>query len=111
LGNGKQEKSYLYVSDLIEAILFCKGKSENGYHIFNIGGIDTITVKRIAEIVIEETGSQQAIVFAGGDRGWVGDVPKFRYNITKIKNTGWKPKLNSEMAIRKTVQELNKEKL
>ncbi len=106
LGNGQQEKSYLHVSDLIDAIIFCKTKFNDAYNVFNVGGIDTINVKRIAELVLEETESTQTIEFTGGDRGWIGDVPKFKYNIEKIKSTGWQPKLNSENAIRQTIQEL-----
>ncbi len=107
LGNGTQEKSYLHVQDLVDAIIFCKTKYVNErYNTFNVGGIDTINVKRIAEIVIEETNASQVIQFTGGDRGWIGDVPKVKYKNDKINNSGWYPKLNSEMAIRNTVREL-----
>ncbi|MDI9364556.1 MAG: NAD-dependent epimerase/dehydratase family protein [Flavobacterium sp.] len=109
LGNGTQEKSYLHVSDLVNGILFCKEKYAERYNTFNVGGLDSINVKRIAEIVIEETKSKQSIHFTGGDRGWIGDVPKVKYNTNKIKNSGWQPALNSEMAIRTTVRELIKE--
>lgn len=109
LGNGTQEKSYLHVTDLVDAILFCKTKYAERYNTFNVGGLDSINVKRIAEIVIEETKSTQAIQFTGGDRGWIGDVPKVRYNTKKIENSGWRPILNSEMAIRTTIRELIKE--
>jgi UDP-glucose 4-epimerase len=107
LGNGTQEKSYLHVSDLIEAILFCKNKyCTERYNYFNVGGIDTINVKRIAEIVLEEAKATQVIHFTGGDRGWIGDVPKVKYKNDKINGSGWLPKLNSEKAIRTTVREL-----
>jgi UDP-glucose 4-epimerase len=110
LGNGTQEKSYLHVSDLVNAILFCKQKfNEQRYNTFNVGGIDSINVKRIAEIVLEETQAPQQIHFTGGDRGWIGDVPKVRYNNNKVLSSGFMPKLNSEMAIRTTVRELIKE--
>jgi len=107
LGNGQQEKSYLHVSDLVSAILYCMERFTERYNVFNVGGIDTINVKRIAELVLEETNSPHVIEFTGGDRGWIGDVPKFRYNIEKIKATGWQPVYNSEMAIRKTINELS----
>ncbi len=107
LGNGTQEKSYLHVQDLVDAILFCKTKYvHERYNTFNVGGIDTINVKRIAEIVIEETKATQVIHYTGGDRGWIGDVPKVKYKNDKVSNSGWHPKLNSEMAIRTTIREL-----
>ncbi len=106
LGNGTQEKSYLHVSDLVNGILFFKNEFKDNYNTLNLGGLDTINVKRIAEIVLEETKAPQKIYFTGGDRGWIGDVPKIRYNTNKAQKTGWQPKLNSEMAIRTTVIEL-----
>ena len=45
-------------------------------------------------------------IYSGSDRGWKGDVPKFSYDITKILNTGWKPKYNSNEAVRKTVKDV-----
>ena len=106
LGNGKQEKSYLHVSDLIDAIQLCWPIKKDKFDVFNIGGIDTITVARIAEIVLEETKAKQKIRYTGGERGWIGDVPKFNYNIQKMLSTGWRPKLSSEQAIYTTVREL-----
>ncbi|MBV7529003.1 NAD-dependent epimerase/dehydratase family protein [Chitinophaga sp. sic0106] len=106
LGNGQQEKSYLHVSDLVNAILYLLQHNSERYNIFNVGGIDTINVARIAELVLEELEEKRNIVFTGGDRGWIGDVPKFKYDIQKILSTGWKPVLSSEMAVRQTVREL-----
>lgn len=106
LGNGQQEKSYLHVTDLISGILYCIKRNTGLYNVFHVGGVDTINVTRIAEIVLEETRSSHKIEYTGGDRGWIGDVPKFKYDVEKILATGWQPVLNSEMAVRKTVQEL-----
>ncbi|MFN3384864.1 MAG: UDP-glucose 4-epimerase, partial [Archaeoglobaceae archaeon] len=44
--------------------------------------------------------------FTGGDRGWVGDVPVMLLSIEKLKKLGWKPKYNSEMAVRKATRDL-----
>ena len=106
LGNGQQEKSYLHVTDLIKAIFYCVERNTGLYNVFNVGGVDTINVAKIAEIVLEESKSAHTIEYTGGDRGWIGDVPKFKYDVEKILATGWQPVLNSEMAVRKTVQEL-----
>jgi len=39
-----------------------------------------------------------------GGRGWKGDVKNMQLDISKIKSLDWKPKLNSEQAIRKATQ-------
>ena len=38
--------------------------------------------------------------YTGGSRGWKGDVPKIKFDCNKIKQLGWKPKLNSQEAIK-----------
>lgn len=109
LGDGKQEKSYLYVKDLINAIKYAWSSKTGKVDIFNIGGIDTINVSEIAQIVVENIGLGSIISYTGGDRGWKGDVPKFSYDIKKILGTKWTPKLNSREAVDLTVKSLIKE--
>jgi UDP-glucose 4-epimerase len=106
LGDGKQEKSYLYVKDLINAIQYAWDHKVNNVDIFNIGGIDSISVSEIAHIVVENLGMGSKISYTGGDRGWKGDVPKFSYDITKILSTKWRPRLNSKEAVDLTVKSL-----
>lgn len=109
LGDGKQEKSYLYVKDLINAIQYAWNSKSGKVDIFNIGGIDTINVSEIANIVVQNIGLGSLISYTGGDRGWKGDVPKFSYDIKKILGTRWTPKLNSREAVDLTVKSLIKE--
>lgn len=109
LGDGKQEKSYLYVKDLINAIQYAWNSKTGKVDIFNIGGIDTINVSEIANIVVQNIGLGSLISYTGGDRGWKGDVPKFSYDIKKILGTKWTPKLNSREAVDLTVKSLIKE--
>lgn len=106
LGDGKQEKSYLYVKDLINAIQYAWNSKSDKVDIFNIGGIDTINVSEIANIVVQNIGLGSLISYTGGDRGWKGDVPKFSYDIKKILGTKWTPKLNSREAVDLTVKSL-----
>ncbi|HXG11404.1 MAG TPA: NAD-dependent epimerase/dehydratase family protein [Gemmataceae bacterium] len=105
LGDGKQSKPYLYVKDLIEGIIFGWERAQEPLNYFNLGVESTITVQRIAEIVVEEMGLKRVeFAFTGGDRGWVGDVPRFRYDLAKIHRLGWRAKRTSEEAIRLAVR-------
>jgi UDP-glucose 4-epimerase len=108
LGDGKQTKSYLYISDCIEAILFSLEKTKNQIEIYNIGSEDQIDVKTIAEIVVEKMGLKGIeFKFAGGvdgGRGWKGDAKNMFLDITKLKSHGWKPKHNTKQAITKATQ-------
>lgn len=107
LGNGEQNKSYIYIDDCIEA-MFTGLKAKETFNVFNIGSEDQIKVKRIAEIVCEEMKLSPKFKFTGGDRGWVGDVPVMLLSIEKLKKLGWRPKYNSETAVRMAVRDLLK---
>ncbi|MCD6226339.1 MAG: NAD-dependent epimerase/dehydratase family protein, partial [Candidatus Aenigmarchaeota archaeon] len=95
LGNGKQEKSYLYVKECIDAMIFAVKHSNENVNIFNIGSEDTISVTKIANIVSEKMNLKPEFKFTGGERGWRGDVPKMFLSIDKIKELGWRPRYNS----------------
>jgi len=105
LGNGKQRKSYLYISDCIDASLFALGHFNKTFDIFNIGSEEWITVNDIAKIVCEEMNlTNVEFEYTGKDRGWSGDVPRFVLDVQKLKKIGWKPKYTIEQSIRKTVE-------
>jgi UDP-glucose 4-epimerase len=107
LGDGKQEKSYLYVSECVDAILFIIKNSEEKVNIFNIGSEDTISATEIGKAIIEEMElSNVEFIYTGGSRGWKGDVPRMRLGIEKMKNLGWRPVYTSERSVRETARAL-----
>jgi UDP-glucose 4-epimerase len=100
LGDGKQTKSYLEVHECIAAMLFAVGHSQDTVNTFNIGSEDWIDVKSIAEIVVEEMHLPQAkFRFTGGERGWIGDVPKMQLAVDRIKALRWKPQVGSRESV------------
>jgi len=110
LGDGTQSKSYIHISDVIEVMLFVIKNSKERVNIFNVATDDYTTVNEIARIVIEEMKLKNVeFVYTGGKRGWKGDVPVVRFDITKIHKLGWKAKYNSREAVRLSIQDLLKE--
>jgi len=110
LGDGTQNKSYLYISDCIEAMFTGLEKSVNPIEIYNIGSDDQTDVKTIAQIVIEELGLKDVkLNFSGGvegGRGWMGDVKNMLLDVRKLKSLGWSPRFSSEQAIRRAARDL-----
>lgn len=105
LGDGRQTKPYIYVSDLINAIMQFKD-SAYGVQLYNVGVEGSTSVTRIADIICGEMGlSDVQYDYTGGESGWKGDVPRFQFCIDKIRAAGWKAELNSDEAVRKTVQQ------
>lgn len=121
LGDGTQCKPYIYVLDLVEAIIYLTSsflnsdneaerewKEQNGHkEIYNLSvNSDGTTVTRIAEMVVQEMGLKSVkFLYTGGDRGWKGDVPRFKYNISKVLSTGWKPRYTSDEAVRQSIRD------
>jgi UDP-glucose 4-epimerase len=107
LGDGNQSKPYLYVGDLVGAVLTVWDKAEGAFAVFHAAGIGTTSVREIAEIVVAAVGRDETrIVYAGGDRGWPGDVPRFRYDISRLQALGWRPEHHSTAAVRYAVERI-----
>jgi len=113
LGDGSQMKSYLYIDDCIDAVMLIMEKFNNDVGIFNVGSEDQINVRRIAEIVVEVLNLKDVkFKFTGGvngGRGWKGDVKVMLLDVSKLKSLGWKPKYDSEAAVRKAAEHLTRE--
>jgi UDP-glucose 4-epimerase len=116
LGDGTQKKSYVHISDCVEATLFATQRflpSKDRIEVYNLSSKDQVSVRRIAEIVMEEMGLHDvALKFTGGTdggRGWLGDVKFMQLSIDRLERIGWSPKNNSEQAVQLAAQELVKE--
>ena len=113
LGDGTQQKSYLHISDFVEALMI-------SYHhfvenpldldIYNAGSYDSTNVKEIANIVMDEMGLKNVntkfTAGAAGGRGWVGDVKIMLLAVNKLAGLGWSPSLNSREAVKLATHEL-----
>lgn len=104
LGNGEQIKPYLYIQDLIDAIIFIWINSKEKINVFNVGVDSRTKVKDIASFIINEMQLNPKIIYTGGEIGWIGDVPEFKYDLTKIRSLGWKANLSSNNAVRKAIK-------
>jgi UDP-glucose 4-epimerase len=104
LGDGTQRKSYMLVSDCMEAMQFGLNNSNGTGEIYNVSSEDHIDVYTIAKIVIQEMGLSDVRVRTtggvDGGRGWKGDVKTMSLDISKLKSLGWKPRYDSLQAVK-----------
>lgn len=107
LGDGSQTKPYLHVSDLISAMRFIVEHATDRRNVYNIGpeGEGT-TVTFIAEQTVARALPGTPLAYTGGDRGWVGDVPRFRYSTERLTQLGWRPGLTSDEAVLRAIDEI-----
>ena len=110
LGDGTQEKPYLYVKDCVEGILFGLENSNERVNVFTLGCDSSTDVTTIANMVVEEMDLKNVrFKYTGGDRGWPGDVPQVRFNCERINKLGWAARHTSNEAVRLAVKVLVKE--
>jgi UDP-glucose 4-epimerase len=105
LGDGKQKKSYVYISDCIEAsVLAAEEGSRKGFEAFNIGSSEQVEVNEIARLVTEQLGfSGIDFSYTGGKAGWIGDVTDMLLDTTRMRNLGWQTRVDTKEGIRRYV--------
>lgn len=106
LGDGSQRKSYLYVQDCIDAVLLALERTSDVVNIFNLGVNQYCTVNDSIAWICECLGLKPEIVYAGGNRGWVGDNPFIFLDTSRIANVGWSPKLGIREGVIRTLRYL-----
>lgn len=110
LGDGTQSKPYLHVSDCVDGMLVGFDRASAPLNVFNIAPPDVTSVARIAELCIAASPYPQArIRYAGGDRGWRGDVPQSRMSAERLAALGWQLGRTSDEAVELAVAELARE--
>ena len=109
LGDGRQEKSYMYVEDCVDAICHVVENADSTVNTYNLGTRTTTSVTRIADVVSDVMGVTPDYEYTGGDRGWKGDVPRMRLSVEKLSALGWTPPTPSDEAVRRATEQLYEE--
>ncbi len=106
LGNGGQKKSYIYVEDCINGILHVYGKSEERENIFNLASNDQISVREIAEMVVDKVAPGAVIKYGDTKEGWAGDITDNFISNRKAREFGFSPGFSSREAVARTIDDI-----
>lgn len=110
LGDGRQSKPYLFVTDCVDGMLFGLDHAKGKLEIHNLTPSDTTSVARIAELCVAASPYPDAVIrYTGGDRGWPGDVPRSRMDPGKLAALGYRVSLTSDQAVQRAVEALARE--
>jgi UDP-glucose 4-epimerase len=102
LGDGRQSKSYIHASDVVNAVLTAHARESRAFQVYNVATLDAITVTEIADLACEIVDLDAEAVryeYTGGDRGWKGDVPIVRLNSERIRALGWVNRFDTRAAM------------
>ena len=99
-GDGSQTRSFIYIDDQVEAIYRLLMSEE--YEPVNIGNPEEITVKQMAEEIIQITNSKSKIIY----KDLPVDDPRVRQpDISKaLRVLGWMPKVSRAEGLRRTME-------
>ena len=116
LGNGEQSKSYIHITDVLNAIDAVLEASSGStlFEVYNVATEDHISVTEIARMACKVSGVDPAsvrFIYTGGLRGWNGDVPIVRLDTHKIRSIGWKNRLSAAEAIESSLSSMFKRRL
>jgi len=106
LGDGRQRKSYLYVQDCIDAILFTMAHTSDKVNTFNLGTDEYCCVNDSIGWITEHLDIRPELEYTGGDRGWIGDNPFIFLDTARVRALGWTPRLTIRQGVLRTVDYL-----
>jgi GDP-L-fucose synthase len=100
-GTGNPRREFMYVDDLADACYFLM-QNYNEAGLVNIGWGEDVSIKELAEMIAIEVGYNGAIEF---DTSKPDGTPRKLMDTTKINNLGWKPAINLQTGIKRTIDE------
>jgi UDP-glucose 4-epimerase len=111
LGDGRQEKTYLYVQDCVSAMLTAVAAHDadvGSMFVYNLGTDETIVVDDSLAVITRHLRVSPAVEHMGGLRGWAGDSPLIHLDCSRIRALGWRPLLTIEESIIRTLEWLER---
>lgn len=101
-GTGTPRREFLHVDDLADACFFLL-QNYNEQGIVNIGCGSDVSIKELAEIIVEEVGYEGELVF---DTTKPDGTPRKLLDVSKLSCLGWKPYYDLQKGIKKTINEV-----
>jgi UDP-glucose 4-epimerase len=107
LGNGTQSKPYVHVEECLDGMQFGYANASDEVNYFNLAVPTATSVNSIADWTLEAMGLTNVTIERGTEpRGWKGDVAQVRLDTRKMDTFGWRPKLTSDEAVKRSIHEI-----
>lgn len=104
-GDGKQQRDFNYVDDVVEALLLAASSDEANGQVFNLGHEEHVSLSELAALLVkmESAGKYELVPFPE-DRKAI-DIGDYYADFSKIeKMLGWRPKTRLADGLRRTVE-------
>lgn len=100
-GTGKARREFMHAADAAEAVLFFM-ESYDSSEIINIGWGEDVSIKELADLIARKTGFKGALKW---DKSKPDGMPRKCLDVSRMKSSGYTPKIALEEGIERTIAE------
>jgi UDP-glucose 4-epimerase len=112
-GDGEQTRVFCHVSDATRAVMSLLENDASIGEVFNVGGIEEISMNGLAQRVIETINSTSTLTHVAYEDAYLDgfeDMQRRVPDISKIRNfCGWEPQINLDRIISSVAKEMSKD--
>jgi len=104
LGTGKQSRDFVYISDMVDALLKAATSPAAPGEVFNVGTGTTTSVAELAKMIVDILGLEDVDIYFTGGQAWAGDMDITLADNSKIiSKLQWKPQVSLEEGLKKLI--------
>ncbi len=107
--DGKQMRDFVSVHDVAAANVLVLENEKANFQVFNVGSGRKYTVGKLAEIIAEVLGVKLKAEIPGTFR--VGDIRHAVFDISKLRNLGWRPRIEEKDSVKEYINWLKTQKI
>lgn len=100
-GDGRQERDFSHVLNIIDAFVLAADKAEFHGEVFNVAGDEIVTIRALAEMIAREMGATPRFVFSGEQRP--GDAQRWVADTSRLRSLGYRPRISLAAGLEDTV--------
>jgi UDP-glucose 4-epimerase len=103
-GDGEQTRDFIYVEDLVEALILAINDNKKRNEVFNLGSGEKISINNLVKNLSEIFNKKIEVLYENSKEG---DIKHSFSDISKIKKElNFSPKFNFELGLQKTIDYL-----
>jgi UDP-glucose 4-epimerase len=104
LGTGKQSRDFVYISDMVDALLKAATSPAAPGEVFNVGTGTTTSVAELAKMIVDILGLEDVDIYFTGGQAWAGDMDiTLADNSKAVSKLQWKPQVSLEEGLKKLI--------
>ncbi|TET27850.1 MAG: SDR family NAD(P)-dependent oxidoreductase [Candidatus Bathyarchaeum sp.] len=104
LGTGKQSRDFVYVSDMVDALIKAATSPAAAGQAFNVGTGTTTSVAELAKMIVEILGLENVEIYFKGGQAWAGDMDiTLADNSKAVNKLQWRPQVSLKEGLKKLI--------